>query len=152
MSKPPIPGWWHQPATMKPLEAVKVALCSLEAGEPVPGQAAAILAKGLRMYLAGQPDITANLGLRARRGGRNQTPVARELADSRNEHIRALFDAQSGGKCAKAQKVADLLAAGPTSEITEADVMGHLVWLNERFGDGTLPTSFERILKIVDGQ
>ena len=145
------PSWWHQPAPPKPLEAVKIALCSLEAGEPVPGQAAAILAKGLRLYLAGECDITKNLGLRPRRGGRNQTPVARELADKRNEHIRALFDAQSGGKCAKAKKVADLLATGP-NEITEADVLGHLAWLNEQFGDGSLPTSFRLILGIVDSQ
>lgn len=145
------PGWWHQPA-MAPLQALKIAAGCLECGEVVPAPAATILARALRRFLAGESDLTANLGLRPPRGGRNQTPVARELNDTRNDHIKALFDAQSGGKCERAKKVADLLSAGPTNEITEAHVMTHLLWLNENFGDGNLPASFQRILGIVNTQ
>lgn len=149
-------AWWHHAPpiaqAMDPLEAVRVTADHLERGEPVPTAAAGIVARALRQYLAGQSDITGNLGLRPRRGGRYESPLAVERASRRNEGIKLLFDRQNGGKVERANKVAELLRAPPDEgRVTEADVFAHLVELHREFG-GELPTSFRQVLRVVDGE
>lgn len=152
-------AWWHQPApTMGPLEAVRITATSLERGEVVPAPAAGIVAAALRQYLAGKTDITRNLGLRPRKGGKNETPLALEKKQKRNKLILEIYDRQDGIPTVRAKKTADLLAealATPvapyrTGEINEADVIRNMIRLRMEFGDG-LPTSWKCILRIAKG-
>ena len=141
-------AWWHQqPPT--PLEALRITADSLERGEPVPPAAATIIAKALRAYLGGATDITGNLGLRPRRGGRHDAPLAREQRAQRDEGIRHVFALQDGPKTERAAKVAELLRTPPVDgRVTEADVMAHLLNLH-RDHAGSLPQSARQVLRIV---
>lgn len=149
MSKDRVPcAWWHNPKPVEPLEAVKTTLRCLEAGEAVPADAATLVASALRRYLDGQHDITANLGLRPRRGGRYETPMAIEKAERRNTTIKRLVELQEGTQTVRCQKVADLLKAAPdASRVTESEVMGYTIALHQEFGTD-LPTSMRQILRI----
>lgn len=146
----PSPSWWHQaPARIEPLDALRITADHLERGEAVPAPAARLVAVALRRYLAGEIDITRNLGLRPPRG--KQHILARERKEQRDAHIRAIYDHQAGdGRTDRARRVAALLASDqPSSEITEADVMGHLLALQREHG-GDLPRSWEHILRVVN--
>ena len=154
------PSWWHTPEPrMTPLDALRAVCKALEAGEAAPPPAARIVAAGLRQYLAGKTDITRNLGLRPRKGGKNETPLALEKKQKRNELILGIYDRQDGIPTAKAKKTAALLAqalATPvaphrTGEINEADVIRNMIRLRMEFGDG-LPTSWKCILRIAKGR
>lgn len=142
-------AWWHQPEPpLTPLEAVRVAADHLERGEVVPERAAMFISTALRQYLAGQHDITKNLGLRPRRGLPHE--VARQRKDDRDQHIKAIFERQPGNRSERARQTAALLATQPDElrEITEADVMGHLFELHREHG-GDLPRSWEHVLRIA---
>lgn len=150
------PAWWQAPVEqVDPLEAVRIGADCLEAGKVVPPAAASVLAKALRQYLAGRTDITGNLGLRPRRGGRHEAPLAVERRRQRDEGIRGLYDLQSGGKTERAKKVAALLAAPLNAElsaegrVSESDVFRHLMQLH-RDHAGDLPTSMRQVLRVVD--
>ena len=133
---------------MEPLEALRITADHLERGEAVPTPAAAIVAAGLRQYLAGAGDLTRSLGLRPRKGQRSE--LTRQRLKHRNDHIRAVFAMQQGDKSDRARKTAALLAAPPrqTGEITEADVMAHLIELHREHG-GDLPRSWSQVLRVV---
>lgn len=146
------PVWWQVQQSMMPLDAVKITAEHLEAGSVVPAEAAKMVARALRQYLAGQYDITGNLGLRPRRGGRHETPVAIARTDDRNTTIKLLVDRQDGSKTQRCAAVANLLKTPPIEgRVTEADVFGYLVELHQKFGGG-LPTSMRQVLRIVDGK
>lgn len=146
------PVWWRTTQAMKPLEAIKITADHLEAGAVVPAAAASIIACAFRQYLAGQYDITKNLGLRPRRGGRHETPVAIARTEVRNTVIKKLVDLQDGRITNRCRAVADLLKTPPVeSRVTEADVFRYLVELHQEFG-GELPTSMRQVLRIVDGK
>ena len=146
------PVWWQAPQAMQPLDAVKITADHLEAGTVVPAAAANIVARAFRLYLAGQHDLTKNFGLRARRGGKYETPIAIESLTRRNGLIKALYEVQEGGEGERAQKVADLILNPPKDAgLNEAHVMGFLMSLLEEFGGG-VPTSMRQIKRIVDGK
>lgn len=150
MNRPPC-AWWHQPEQIAPLEAVGLTLKHLEAGTPVPPAAASVIAKALRQYLDGQTDITANLGLRPRRGGRYEAPLMLARRRARDEGIRHLYDLQDGTKTARAAKVAELLRTPPeASRVTEADVFAYLLELHREHGEA-LPTSARQVIRVIDG-
>lgn len=145
-------AWWHNPKPMKPLDAVQITLRCLEDGKAIPADAAALVASALRQYLNGHHDITGNLGLRPRRGGRYETPLAIERTEQRNTAIKHLVNIQDGPKTERCKRVAELLKDPPVeSRVTESDVMGYVIKLHQEFGDG-LPTSMRQILRIVDGK
>lgn len=141
-------AWWHASASpMTPLEAIKITVKGLEAGEVVPPAAASIVAQALRQYLAGDNDITRNLGLRPGRGVRHSN--RREQKKARDSHIRFLFQMLPGLPTARAKQVACWLAEPPKkSEITEAEVMAHVLQLHQEHG-ADLPKSWEQILRVV---
>lgn len=145
-------AWWPRPSTIKPLDALKTVLRCLQAGDPVPADAAQLVATALQKYLDGQHDITANLGLRPRRGGRYDTPMAIERAEKRNTAIKRLVDLQEGSQSVRCQKVADLLKDVPDAgRITESEVMAYTIELHREFGR-ELPTSMRQIWRISHGK
>jgi hypothetical protein len=144
-------AWWHHPEQLQPLEAVRITLQHLKQGTPVPPAAASVIAKALRLYLDGQTDITANLGLRPRRGGRYEAPLVLERRQARDEGIRHLYALQDGTKTARAEKVAELLRAPPEAgRVTEADMFAYLLTLHRDHG-AELPTSARQVLRVIDG-
>ncbi len=144
-------AWWHHPEQLPPLEAVRITLDHLEQGTPVPSAAASVIAKALRLYLDGHADITANLGLRPRRGGRYEAPLVLERRQARDEGIRRVYDLQNGTKTARAEKVAELLRTPPQAgQVTEADVFSYLLELHREHG-GELPTSARQVMRVIDG-
>ena len=149
------PAWWHRQApSIAPLEAVRIGAECLERGCVVPPGAAGIIAKALRLYLEGQTDITGNLGLRPRRGGRHKAPLAVERKTRRDAGIRQIYALQTGCKTERAQKVATLLQAPPEpvlsaeGRVSEEAVFKHLMDLHREFG-GDLPTSMRQVLRVV---
>lgn len=146
-------AWWHQPPTsMEPLDAVRVTADHLERGEPVPPMAASIVAKALRLYLAGQRDITGNLGLRPKRGGHHGDPLVVEAMVRRDGAIARLYELQEGPKTKRAEKVAALLRTPPeVGRVTEDAVMAYVLELRREFGSN-LPTSSRQVLRVVDGE
>lgn len=123
----------------------------LEHGTPVPPAAASVIVKALRLYLQGQTDITANLGLRPRRGGRYEAPLVLERRQARDKGIRRLYDLQDGTKTERAKKVAELLRTPPqNNRVTEADVFAYLMELHREHG-GELPTSARQVMRVIDG-
>ena len=109
------------------------------------------MARALRQYLAGQTDISRNLGLRPRRGGTHETPLRLEQATHRNEVIRAIYEAMPAtSKTGRAEQTAQLLRTPPDQRVTEAEVFGYVMRLHEEFG-GTLPKSMRQVLRVVDG-
>lgn len=141
--------WWRSQRTMQPLEAIRITVDCLESGNPVPHPASSIIAKSLRQYLAGQTDISRNLGLRPRRGGTHETPLRVEEATHRNAAIKAIFEAMPGRtQGARAEETAQLLRNPPDMKITEADVFAHLLRLQEHHA-GTLPTSSRQVIRII---
>lgn len=142
-------AWWHQPPKMTPLEAVRITADSLERGEVVPAAAAAIMARALRLYLAGRSDITGNLGLRPQRG--RQTPQSVERRRARDEGIRRVFALQQGSKAERAKRVAVLLREpSEHTRVSDQELVAHLQALHREFG-GDLPTSDRQVLRVVKG-
>lgn len=141
-------AWWHEaPSKDDPLEAVRITADCLERGLAVPSPASVLVAAALRKYLAGQTDITGNLGLRTRRGVRHA--AAREGLADRDSTIRAIFKQLPGKKTARAKKLSGWLIEPPqVGVVTEADIFQHLMKLHVDHA-GNLPKSFERILGIV---
>ncbi len=147
------PSWWHQSPLVDPLEAVRVAAHCLEAGEPVPAPEARLIARALNQYLAGQKDITANLGLRPRVGGRHEDPLVLDKNRERDRCIKAAYDAHPGKtQTAKAQGVVELLKAtdAPVA-LNEADVFAYTLQLRRDYPDA-LPTSSRQVLRIAKGE
>lgn len=145
------PSWWHS-ENMTPLEAVRVTAQCLDDGEAVPAPAARHISRALRQYLAGQLDITKNLGLRPRRGGTHETPLRLESAADRNACIQAIFDAMPGtSQRARAEQTAAILRTPPDRRINEADVFKHLSQLYEKHAE-TLPKSTRQVIRIVNGE
>ncbi|MBA4256935.1 MAG: hypothetical protein C0445_13780 [Polaromonas sp.] len=147
------PTWWHQQTPIvDPLQALRVAAECLGSGQPVPLPEGRLVAKALRQYLDGKKDITANLGLRPRAGGRHEDPLVLERTHERNQHIRAAYDSHPGQtQTAKAEGVAQLLHAPELpQQITEADVFAYVLKLRRDFGSD-LPTSARQVLRIAQG-
>jgi len=147
-------AWWHHApmTTTTPLQALRLMLEAIEQGRPVPAVAAVIVAPALKAYLDGQiTDLTGALGLRPRRGGRNETPLALERTQARNSDIQRLFEKQVGTKTQKAEKTAALLRALPDAAcVTEEEMFAYAVNLHRDHG-GNLPTSMRQVLRVVDG-
>lgn len=144
------PSWWHQTPTMQPLEALRITAEHLERGEAVPKPASNIIARALRQYLAGQTDITRNLGLRPQRGGAHETPLALEKAAQRNTAIVAIYEALPGTQSDKAKRTAALLSDPMGQRIDEADVIKNLDFLFQNYR-GALPNSARQIINIAKG-
>jgi hypothetical protein len=115
----------------------------LERGDAVPAPAAAIVAHALRQYLAGDCDLSRNLGLR---------PLRLEQVAQRNESIQAIFAAMPGTtQKDRAEQTAQLMRSPPDPRINEAEVFQHLVQLYEHHA-GTLPGSSRQVIRIVKGE
>lgn len=145
-------AWWHQPPErMAPLAALRITAEHLERGIAVPPEAAAIVSTALRAYLDGvTSDLTGALGLRPRRGGRNETPLALERMRARDADILRIYQRQEGSKSAKAERVAQLMSASPESlRVTEQEMFAYLLQLHQDHGD-QLPTSMRQVLRVVD--
>lgn len=149
------PSWWHQESPIiDPLDSIRVAVHCLEAGEPVPAPEARLIAKALRQYLDdGKKDITANLGLRPRAGGRHEDPLVLDRMRERDRCIKAAYDNHPGkNQTAKAEGVVELLkATDAPAPLTEADVFAYILQLKRDFG-GDLPTSARQVLRIAKGE
>jgi hypothetical protein len=144
------PVWWQAPQSMKPLDAVKITADHLEAGTVVPQLAAKIVSNAFRQYLAGETDMNRCFGLRPRRGGAHETPLAREKTAKRDAAILGLCGLVKGRNHTKAKYVSSLLAQGqPTGRITDADLQINFLRQYESLGTKeTLSTrTIERILK-----
>ncbi len=142
------PGWNQS----RPIDVLREVLTALDEGRPVRKDAAAHFASALRRYIAGEHDITANLGLRPSKGKRAQLSIERKAA--RDSHIRAIFAQVPGTRTDRAKRTAALLTARPPvawpdREITEGDVMAHLAELHREHGSD-LPRSWPHILRVVD--
>lgn len=145
-------AWFQTQAQPQPIDMLREVLSALDDGRPVRRDAAAHLASALRRYIAGEHDITANLGLRPSKGKRAQLSIERKAA--RDSHIRAIFEQLPGTRTDRAKRTAALLTAPapvapPASEITEGDVMAHLAELHREHGS-ELPRSWPHILRVVD--
>lgn len=148
------PSWWQQqPPIIDPLQALRVAADCLESGQPVPMPEGRLVAKALRQYLDGKKDITANLGLRPRAGGRHEDPLVLDRMRERDRCIKAAYDNHPGKtQTAKSEGVASLLkASDDPAPITEADVFAYILQLRRDFY-GELPTSARQVLRIAQGQ
>lgn len=145
--------WWSQPTHTDPLQALRLALTAIDAGEPIPKPAARVLAGALRQYLSGeQTDITRALGLRPRRGGASEAPIRKERRRARDELINRAFHALKGKDGHRAECVAQMLAEPPVSSvITEADLFACIEELHAQHG-GDLPSSGRQILRVVRGE
>lgn len=146
------PTWWHQVQAVEPLHAVRVVASCLEAGTPVPGPEGKLVAKALRKYLEGKKDITSNLGLRPRAGGRYEDPLVQDRRRERDIRIKAAYEAYPGRNASvKAAGVARLLQApNEPSQITEAHVFAYILELRKNF-EGELPTSARQVQRIAQG-
>lgn len=145
----PNPSWWSAPPRPKttPLTALRTVADHLERGEAVPAPEARLVAAGIRRYLAGAADLPGSLGLKPAAGQRSE--LTRHRLAQRNGHIRAVFEALPGERSDRARKTAALLASPPPAgEITEADVMAHLLALHQEHG-GDLPRSWSQVLRVV---
>lgn len=147
------PSWWRPAPVVDPLTAIRVAVRCLEAGDPVPRPEARLIAKALNQYLAGQKDITANLGLRPRAGGRHEDPLVLDRMRERDRCIKAAYDSHPGkNQTAKASGVVELLKAPQVPvPLNEADVFAYILQLRRNFGSD-LPTSTRQILRIAHGE
>lgn len=127
-------------------------LSAIEQGQPVPDAAAGVVVPALKAYLDGQTtDLTGALGLRPRRGGRNETPLALERKQARDAGIRRLYELQAGSKTERAEKVATLLKTTPdAARVTEEEIFAYLLELHREHG-GNLPTSMRQVLRVVEG-
>lgn len=145
---PPSPSWWHrQPTQITPLDALRITADHLERGEAVPAPAARLVAAALRSYLRGADrDLLRSLGLRPARGRRHAPEE--EARQARDRHILALFEAQPGKRTHRAKQVAALLA-DPAREVTEEQVMAHLLALRREHGCD-LPRSWESVLRLAN--
>ena len=145
-------AWFPTRTHPQPIDMLREVLSALDEGRPVRRDAAAHLASALRRYIAGEHDITANLGLRPSKGRRAQLSIERKAA--RDSHIRAIFEQLPGTRTDRAKQTAALLTAPPpvtwpAREITEGDVMEHLAELHREHGSD-LPRSWPHILRVVD--
>jgi|GEM_PF-3501029 len=147
-------AWFPTRTQPQPLDMLREVLSALDEDRPVRRDAAAHLASALRRYIAGDHDITANLGLRSGKGKRAQPSMERKAA--RDAHIRSIYQQMAGSRTERAKKTAALLGSsvvggGRTGEITEGDVMAHLAELHREHGSN-LPRSWPHILRVVDAE
>ena len=147
----PSPAWWHAtPEKIPPLQALRIALEAIEKEEPIPEPAAGIMAHALRAYLDGQTtDLTGALGLRPRRGGSHETPLAQEKQRENYALIRKIFDLQTGTKNERVKKVSELLKLTPANGVvTEGRLMAYVLRLHCENG-GIVPSSIRHIRRII---
>lgn len=150
MTRPDLARAWWPVARLSPIDALREVLAALEEGRPASAAAARHVAAGLRLFLQGQRDITRNLGLRTRRGGRHDTDQAREIADTRNGLIRA--GAKLVGGHTTKEQVAALqgLMAVPVGQIDDEQLRFVLGKLHDEH-EGQIPTSLRQLERIVGG-
>jgi hypothetical protein len=143
------PNWWHQPTVnMTPFEMLKIIADCDAPGEPLPAAVFHWLRAGVRLYFAGETDLTKNLGLRPCRGGAHDTPLNRERIHRRNTLIRAICEAQPGPSLkARAEQTAALLQATPGQRTTAADV--RQFYLDHPWSSSPGP---RQIMRIVSGK
>ena len=116
----------------------------------MPSAAANFMLRGLRAYLEGRTsDLTGALGLRPRRGGAHETPLALERKQGRNAGIKLLYEMQDGSPIEKRAKVIKLLnMALDAPRSTDDELFAYALRLQyEPYGK--LPTSTEQIARIV---
>ena len=101
------------------------------------------------MYLEGERDITRNLGLRTRRGGRHDTDQAKERADERNALLRAGVELAGGHTTKERVAAFQGLRNVPPGEIEHEPLRNIMERLDSEFG-GEVPVSHRQITRIVD--
>ena len=146
MSAPP-------PAAITPLEAIRQTLKAIELREVVPAAAGSFIATAFRAYLDGiSKDLMRALGLRPRRGGAHETPLALERNQARDSAIKKLYEMQDGTQRKKLARVAELLNMpldAPRS--TDEELCAYA--LKKQYEPyGKLPTSTAQIRLIVMGK
>lgn len=119
----------------------------MKAGRPIPAPAARWLYPAFEAYLQGKGnDITASLGLRPRRGGRFDAPVAIVRRRQRDEIISAIAarlpDKDKGAACAA--------VIGGAARIDDAELAAEVEKLRAEFA-GELPTSARQYQRILAG-
>jgi HAMP domain-containing protein len=143
-------AWWPTAQRLDPLQALRQTVDAMDSGAPVPAAAAAIVGPALRQYLDGRgSDITKNLGLRPRKGGRHESPLALERRRRRDDLIIRVYEAQPDDTRDKARPVAARLAGQQAArEVTDAELVSAVNALMHEFGTD-LPTSTRTIRRIV---
>ena len=148
-------GWGNLPApvAITPLEAIRQTLKAIELEEVVPAAAGSFIATAFRAYLDGlTKDLTRALGLRPRRGGAHETPLALERKQARDSEIKRLYEMQDGTQKKKLAKVLKLLNMPlDAPRCTDEELCAYaLKVLHEPYGK--LPTSTNQIRRIVMGE
>lgn len=107
---------WFAQATPEPppdgLTTLRHALVAMEAGLPLDAKTAKHLTAAFRGYLHdGKSDLTANLGLRPRQGGKCETPLRLERMNRRDTLIKQALQRLGGNKPHGRRMLAELLGA-----------------------------------------
>lgn len=107
---------WFAHATPEPppdgLETIRHVLIAMEGGLPLDPKSAKHLTAAFRSYLyEGKTDLSANLGLRPRQGGRYEAPLRLERMDRRDTLIKQALQRLGGNKPTGRRMLAELLGA-----------------------------------------
>lgn len=139
--------WWPV-ASITPLDALREVLAALDEGRPASAAAAKHVSAAFRMYLQGNRDITRNLGLRTRRGGRHDTSEARERNGERNNLVRAGVLLADGLTTKERAAAFSRALEVPVGEIDGVQLRSIVERLRSEF-DGQLPASARQICRIA---
>lgn len=118
---PLVTAWFdiQEPETAAPadgLNTLRMALVAMEGGMPLDAATAAHLTAAFRSYLdEGKTDLSANLGLKGRRGRSCESPLRREKLEKRDELLMQALNGLGGNTPANRLLLSSLLAADDLS-------------------------------------
>lgn len=110
-------AWFEtqKPETAAPadgLNTLRMALVAMEGGMPLDAATASHLTAAIRGYLhEGKTDLSANLGLKGRRGRSCETPLRREKLEGRDDLLKQALHGLGGNTPANRTVLSNLLAA-----------------------------------------
>ena len=147
---------WFAQATPEPppdgLTTLRHALIAMEAGLPLDEKTAKHLTAAFRGYLhEGKSDLTANLGLRPRKGGKCEAPLRLERMSRRDTLIKQALQRLGGNKPHARSMLAELLGADDLA-LPSCFAFAEPVMALRTGAGGRLEISDRQIARIVTDQ
>lgn len=148
-------AWFAHAAPEPPpdgLKTLRLALIAMEAGLPLDEETARHLTAAFRAYLhEGKSDLTANLGLRPRKGGKCEAPLRLERMTRRDTLIKQALSRLGGNKPESRRMLAELLGADDLV-LPSCFAFAEPVMQARQEAGGRLEISERQIARIVSDQ
>lgn len=133
------------------LDTIRNALVAIENGRPLDPVTARHVETAFRKYLAGETDLTKNLGLRPRRGRSNEAPLRRERLLLRDRLICSALQELGGNTPQNRLELQSFLDAYELTGPDACKFLSPILELRKMHG-GQLQLSEKQLHRIASGE